>query len=79
MGIRHGIYAKTIIETIAKALYFDEITDESAQELKKMRKEKGIPYVLEHVCQLDSEEPLYNCVLKAVKKIQKEGLTKNHE
>ncbi|MBM6677913.1 mannitol-1-phosphate 5-dehydrogenase [Faecalicoccus pleomorphus] len=79
MGIRHGIYPKTIIETIAKALYFDEITDESAQKLKKMRKEKGIPYVLEHVCQLDSEEPLYNCVLKAVEKIQKEGLTKNHE
>ena len=79
MGIRHGIYPETIIETIAKALFFDEETDESAIELKKMRLEKGIPYVLENICKLDPREPLYKMVLEKVEKIRKEGLVEGHE
>ena len=48
-------------------------------KLKKMRKEKGIDFVLQTVCELDPEEPLYKEVLKSVEKIRKQGLTEGHE
>ncbi|MDX8417319.1 mannitol-1-phosphate 5-dehydrogenase [Absicoccus intestinalis] len=78
MALKHGIYPETLITTIAEALFFDEPTDESAMELKKIRREKGIEYVLKNVCKLDADEVLYQEVLKAVERISNEGLVKNH-
>ena len=79
MALKHGIYPETLIDTIAKALYFDFEEDESAIKLAQMRKDKGIEYVLQKVCQLSPEEPLYQEVLKSVDKIRKQGLVKGHE
>lgn len=79
MALKHGIYPKTIIDTIAKALFFDYPEDDSAMKLKQMRITKGIPYVLKEVCKLDDKEPLYNDVLKSVEEIYQEGLVKGHE
>ena len=53
--------------------------DESAVKLTQMRKEKGIEYVLQTICELSPEEPLYAEVLKSVDKIKAEGLVKGHE
>ena len=64
------------IRTIAAALFFDEKTDESAQELKKLRETKGIPYILTHICGLDQQEELYRRVLEAVEELKREGLVK---
>ena len=79
MALNHGVYPRVIIETIAKALFFDEESDASARKLKAMRREHGIPYVLQTVCELNEQEPLYREVLKAVDRICKEGLVKGHE
>lgn len=79
MALAHGICPQTLIDTIAKALYFDEPSDEAAMQLTQMRRTKGIGYVLQTVCKLQEEEPLYNAVLQAVEKIRKEGLVKGHE
>lgn len=79
MALHQGIYPKIIIDTIAKALFFDEPSDEAAMKLKDMRRNKGIPYVLTTVCGLDPKEPLYTEVLQAVERIRKEGLVKDHE
>lgn len=79
MALKHGIYPETLIDTIAKALYFDFEEDESAIKLAQMRKDKGIEYVLQKVCQLSPEEPLYQEVLKSVDKIRKQELVKGHE
>lgn len=79
MAFHQGIYPRIIIDTIAKALFFDEVSDESAMKLKKMRQEHGIPYVLKEICGLQEEEPLFEEVLKAVERIRAEGLVKNHE
>lgn len=68
-----------MIDTIAKALYFDEPTDESAMKLKEMRQTYGVEYVLQNVCELDKEEPLYAEVLKSVEEIKEQGLVKGHE
>lgn len=79
MALQHGIYPEIIIDTIAKALFFDEASDESARKLKHMRQEKGIPYVLETICELDEKEPLYEEVLKAIKRVEESGLVREHE
>ena len=79
MALNHGGYPRVIIETIAKALFFDEESDASARKLKAMRREHGIPYVLQTVCELNEQEPLYREVLKAVDRICKEGMVKGHE
>ncbi len=79
MALKHGIYPKTLIDTIAKAIYFDEPTDESAMKLKNMRQTNGIQYILKHVCELNSEEQLYTEVLKSILEIKEQGLVKGHE
>lgn len=79
MAFHQGVYPRIIIDTIAKALFFDEVSDESAMKLKKMRQEHGIPYVLKEICGLQEEEPLFEEVLKAVERIRAEGLVKDHE
>lgn len=79
MALEHGVRPQTLIDTIAKALFFDYEGDEAAVELAAMRREQGIPYVLEHVCELSPEEPLYSMVLESVEKIQREGLVEGHE
>lgn len=79
MAIRQGIYPRIIIDTIAKALFFDEPSDEAAMKLKKLRQEQGIPYVLKEICELQEDEPLYEEVIKAVERIRTEGLVKGHE
>lgn len=76
MALKHNIYPEVMIDTIAKALFFDEVTDEAAQKLKKMRREKGIPYVLKNICKLDENEKLYNEVIQAVEKLYIEGVVK---
>lgn len=79
MALKHGIYPEVMIDTIAKALYFDEKSDEAAQKLKSMRVEFGVEYVLQNICQLNKEEELYKEVLKAVNNLKAEGILKGHE
>lgn len=79
MALKHGIYPKTLIDTIAKALYFDEPSDVEAVKLKMLRQQKGIEYVLQTVCGLDKTERLYHEILKSVEQIKEQGLVKGHE
>ena len=48
-------------------------------KLKEMRQTYGVEYVLQNVCELDKEEPLYAEVLKSVEEIKEQGLVKGHE
>ncbi len=79
MALKHGIYPKTLIDTIAKALYFDEPTDESAMKLKEMRQTHGIEYVLQNVCEMDKDEPLYAEVTKSVETLKDHWTVKRLE
>lgn len=79
MALKHNIYPKTLIDTIAKALYFDEPSDESAMKLKEMRRKYGIEYILQNICKLNPNETLYKEVLKSVKEIKEQGLVEGHE
>lgn len=79
MALRHGIDATVFTDTIAKALFFDEASDESAMRLRRMRHEQGIEYVLKTVCELDEDEPLFALVLQGVDRIRQTGLVVGHE
>lgn len=74
MALRHGIQPHMMVKAIAAALYFDEASDPSAQELMQMRKRNGIPAVLKEVCQLQENEELYSLILSEVSNLQKEGI-----
>jgi len=79
IALQQHIDAAVLVDTIAKAIFFDEPSDESAMKLKKIREKYGIEYVLKNICKLCSDEPLYNLVLESVEKIRKMGLVIDHE
>lgn len=79
LALRHGVFPNVIIDAISRALYFDPEEDESAQELKKIRRNYGVPYILSHICGLSEEDRLYQCVLAHEKKLREAGAFLGHE
>lgn len=49
----YGIRPDNLCIAIAAAIYYVSEGDEFARELVRMRKEEGIDYIIEHVCELD--------------------------
>lgn len=49
----YGIRPDNLCIAIAAAIHYVSEGDEFARELVRMRKEEGIDYILEHVCELD--------------------------
>jgi len=74
MVITYGGKPEALATAIAAALFYDEPTDPIAQQLKSMRKEKGIPYILETVCKLtDADILLKNLILEKVELLMQTG------
>ena len=71
-----GVKPTAIALCTAAALFYDDPDDEAAVELQKIRKEKGIKYILENICELDSNEELYGLILDSVKTLQDKGWLK---
>ncbi len=53
MVMEQGIIPINLSLSIAAAIYYKSPGDEFARELERMRKEEGIDYILEKVCELD--------------------------
>lgn len=51
--LEYGIRPDNLCIAIAAAIHYVSEGDEFARELVRMRKEEGIDYILEHVCELD--------------------------
>lgn len=49
----YGIRPDNLCIAIAAGIYYVSEGDEFARELVRMRKEEGVDYILEHVCELD--------------------------
>ena len=62
--LNFGIEPTNIIFTIAAALCYNYQEDNEAVILAKMISEKGPGYVLQEVCRIKPEEPIYNAILK---------------
>lgn len=73
-AVKCGCQPWAIARGIAAALFYYAEDDDSAGELQQIRKEKGIEYVLQNICELDENEPLYNLILSEVEYLKKEGL-----
>jgi len=79
ISIRSGGSPKAIALATAAALYYDEPTDKGSVELQKMRKEKGIDYILTNISELtDSYEDkkLRQMIHEAVDKLKSKGWIK---
>ena len=71
--LEYGVMPENLATAIACAIHYEQPTDEFAVQLKKMREQHGIPYVLENVCKLDIGGTLAKLVLSKVEEIKKWG------
>lgn len=71
-----GVKPTAIALCTAAALFYEDEQDESSLKLAEMRKEKGIDYILQTVCELDPNEELYAMIKNSVKELQERGWLK---
>lgn len=68
-----GIKPENLCMAIAAAIYYYNETDEFAIELKRMREENGIDYILENVCKIDANGTIGTLVKEKIELLKKEG------
>ncbi len=68
-----GIKPENLCTAIAAAIYYKSEGDEFAEQLCKMREEKGIDYILENVCKLDANGTIAMLVKEKIEMLKKEG------
>lgn len=71
-----GLEPKSIALGCAAALYYENPEDEVANELVKIRKEKGIDYILENISKLDLNGPVAKCIKEAIETLKAKGWIK---
>ncbi|MCI6060661.1 MAG: hypothetical protein MR729_05870 [Dorea sp.] len=69
-----GIRPESLATGIAAAIYYTNDEDSSALELRHMREDKGVNYVLENVCKLDVNGELAGLIRKKIDYLKKEGM-----
>jgi len=68
-----GIKPENLCIAIAAAIHYFNETDEFAVELRRMRKENGIDYILENVCKIDANGTIGTLVKEKIEVLKKEG------
>ena len=71
-----GIKPENLCIAIAAAIHYFNETDEFAIELKRMREENGIDYILENVCKIDANGTIGTIVKEKIELLKKEGYIK---
>lgn len=66
MALEADVQPEAIAMGTAAALYFDYPQDPVSVELKKMREQQGIAYVLETICGLSKENPLTELIYQSI-------------
>lgn len=69
----YGVKPENLAIAIACAIHYEQPTDEFAVQLKALREEKGIAYVIENVCKLDPNGALAQLILQKVEQIRAWG------
>lgn len=70
MVLEYGIIPENIATAIAAALYYDNPLDTIALELKRVRENNGIDYVLENICKIDPLGQLALLIKEKIVKLQ---------
>lgn len=73
MAQKAGTKPEAISLGAAAALYFDNPEDSEAVELQKLRKEKGIDYVLDNICGLQNNQELKDMILSSIEVLKAKG------
>ena len=68
-----GIKPKNLCLAIAAAIYYQNDTDEFAIELSRLRKEKGIDYIIENVCKIEPKGTIGTLVKEKIDYLRREG------
>lgn len=69
----YGIVPENLATAIAAAIYYENDTDEFAVQLKKMRENEGVDYILENVCKLDAESKLALLIKEKIAYLKEKG------
>lgn len=69
----YGIKPENLCTAIAAAIYYKCDSDEFANQLGEMRRNKGVDYILEHVCKLDVNGRIAVLVKEKIELLKKEG------
>lgn len=76
IAVNAGVRPENIALGCAAALYFENPEDESAVELARLRREKGIDYILEHISKLDLNSPVAKEIKEAIETLKQKGWIK---
>lgn len=79
MVMEQGIKPENLAIAIAAAIHYKSPQDEFAEKLEKMRKEEGIDYILENVCEIKPEEELAMLIKEKINLLQQWGWIKKNE
>lgn len=71
--LEYGVMPENLAIAIACAIYYEQETDEFANQLKEMRTTKGVDYILENVCTLPSNSELFNLVKSKIEILKQRG------
>lgn len=71
-----GVEPKSIALGCAAALYYENPEDEAANELAKLRAEKGIDHILTNISGLDLNGSVVKCIKEAIEELKKRGWIK---
>lgn len=69
----YGIKPEHLCTAIAAALFYTNESDEFAVELERLRREKGIDYIIENVCKLDPQGSLAMLIREKVQMLRQKG------
>lgn len=71
--IKHGRQPEGLATAIAAAIYYDDLRDPVAGELKRVRQEKGVDYILDTICDLSRHKDLKDLVGRKIKELEERG------
>lgn len=70
----YGIVPENLCTAIAAAVYYTNENDPSAVQLREMRTEKGVDYILENVCGLDPSGSMACLIREKIELLKNQGL-----
>ncbi len=73
--IKYGGVPEALSTAIAAAIFYDEASDPISQQLKEMRNNKGIDYILHNICKLeeDKDEVLLHLIREKIEMLKRWG------
>ena len=76
----YGILPEHLCTSIACAIFYKppvpDVTDDSADELARLRREEGIDYIIEHVCRLDPAGEIADTIRAKISMLKERGYIK---